>query len=271
VPVTARWLAAIALVLSALVPLGTGAQEPQHISLFAAGSLHGALAEITKTFEQQTGIVVDQTYGSSGTLRQRIESGATVDVFASADTDNPVRLEREGRSGAVTLFTRNRMCLLVKSPVAGTRTPAEIMLDPAVRLITSTPKADPAGDYAEVIFAKIDAQRAGSLAALDAKALRLIGGADAVTIPPGDDAGAYLLLTANKGDALLAYCSGFIASVRANRTQLRSIEMPPDLAVDANYGLTLRIDAPPGAAYLRGFILGPTGQAILGRYGFSSV
>jgi ABC-type molybdate transport system substrate-binding protein len=36
---------------------------------------------------------------------------------------------------------------------------ADIMLDPAVRLITSTPKADPAGDYAEAIFAKIDATR----------------------------------------------------------------------------------------------------------------
>jgi len=48
----------------------------------------------------------------------------------------------------------------VKSPIAGSRTPADIMLDPAVRLVTSTPKADPAGDYAEAIFAKLDAQPA---------------------------------------------------------------------------------------------------------------
>ncbi|HEY5348880.1 MAG TPA: hypothetical protein VIJ64_04080 [Candidatus Lustribacter sp.] len=42
------------------------------------------------------------------------------------------------------------------------------------------------------------------MAALDAKALRLFGGTDAVAIPSGPDIGTYLLLTANRGDALLA-------------------------------------------------------------------
>jgi ABC-type molybdate transport system substrate-binding protein len=247
------------------------AQTPQHLSLYAAGSLRGPITEIVKAFTQKTGLVVDATYGSSGLLRERIESGETADVFASADTGNPIRLERAGRVGAVTTFTRNRMCLLVKPAVARTRTPAEIMLDPAVRLITSTPKADPAGDYAEAIFAKIDAQRPGSLATLDAKALRLMGGADAAPIPPGADAAAYLLLTANRGDAFLAYCSGFVASVAAHRGQLRSLEMPANLAVDADYALALRDGAPPGASYLRGFILSPAGQAILEQYGFSAI
>jgi molybdate transport system substrate-binding protein len=247
------------------------AQAPQHVTLFAAGSLHSALADIATAFTQQTGIVVDQTYGSSGLLRERIEKGEIADVFASADTDSPKKLQSEGKSGTVTVFTRNRMCLLVKPALAGARPVADLMLDPALRLVTSTPKADPAGDYAEAIFAKLNAQRSGSLAALDAKALRLIGGANAVSIPAGADLAVYLLLTSNQGDTFLAYCSGFVASVAADPSRLRSLEMPPDLAVRADYGLTLRNEAPPAAAQLRDFILSPAGQAILVRYGFSRV
>ncbi|HEV8023019.1 MAG TPA: substrate-binding domain-containing protein [Candidatus Lustribacter sp.] len=257
------------LVLLAAAP--AAAQTPAHVTLFAAGSLHEAFTDIAKAFTQQTGIVVDQTYGSSGLLRGRIERGERPDVFASADTANPEALQRLGESGAVTVFTRNSMCLLAKPAAIGSRAPAAIMLDPAVRLVTSTPKADPAGDYAEAIFAKIEAQRPGSLAILDAKALRLIGGTDAVNIPAGNDIGVYLLLTANRGDALLAYCSGMGASAKASSGRLRAIEMPPDLAVGANYGLSLRDGAPPDATYLRAFILSPAGQTILERYGFSPV
>ncbi len=259
----------LAFVIGAMAP--AAAQTPQHVSLYAAGSLHEAMADIAKAFTASTGIVVDQTYGSSGLLRQRIENGEVADVFASADTSSPERLAREGKGGPVTVFTRNRMCLAVKTAVAGTRAPAAIMLDPAVRLITSTPKADPAGDYAETIFGKVDAQRPGSLAVLDAKALRLIGGTDAVRIPAGADIGVYLLLTVNRGDAFLAYCSGFVATIAQSAGALRSLDMPADLAVSANYGLTVRTGAPPAAATLRAFILSPAGQSILQRYGFSSL
>jgi ABC-type molybdate transport system substrate-binding protein len=263
--------AALILLLAAALPASACAQTPGHVALFAAGSLRPALTELARAFTQQTGIVVDPTYGSSGLLRGQIETGASPDVFASADTDSPRRLQAEGKSGAVTVFTRNTMCLLVKSAIAAGRTVPEIMLDPAVRLVTSTPKADPAGDYAEAIFAKIDAAHPGSLAALDAKVLRLIGGQDAVSIPPGADLGAYLLLTADRGDALLAYCSGFVATVAANPTALRSLPMPPELAVRADYGLTLRVAPAPDAVRFRDFIMSDAGQAILAKYGFSRV
>jgi len=264
-------LALAALCALTLAPAGAQTPAPAHVTLFAAGSLRGAVSEIVRAFSTQTGIAVDPTYGSSGVLREKIEGGAVADVFASADTANPLQLQREGKSGTVAVFTRNRMCLLVKSSVAGTRGVADLLLDPAVRLITSTPKADPAGDYAETIFAKLDVQRPGSRALLDAKALRLIGGSDAVPIPPGADLGTYLLLTGDRGDALLAYCSGFVASVAAEPVRLRSLEMPTGVAVQADYGLAVRPDAPPSAIQLRNFLLGPTTQAIFAKFGFSRV
>jgi ABC-type molybdate transport system substrate-binding protein len=264
-------LRAASLVIATLLCTGPAqAQTPAHVTLFASGTLHAAFAEIAKTFTQKTGIIVDQTYGASPQLSRRIEDGESVDVFASADTASPERLQRTGRSGAVTIFAHNRMCLLVKPPVAGTRAADELMLDPAVRLITAVPVLDSAGDYAEATFAKLDARRPGSKARLDAKALRLFGNRD-VAIPAGADPGAYLLLTANRGDAFLGWCTAAAISAASNPAALRSLPLPPDITVDANYGITLRNAAPVEAAVLRGYIVSPAGQAILERYGFAGV
>jgi molybdate transport system substrate-binding protein len=263
-----RTPALLLLVLLAIAP--AQAQTPVHVSLYASGTLHGALAEIAKNFTQQTGIVVDQTYGASPQLRERIEAGDAVDVYASADTINPLRLQREGKGGPVTTFAHNRMCLLVKPIIAGTRTADQLILDQSVRLITAQPVRDSAGDYAEAVFAKIDDRALGALPYLDAKALRLFGSPD-VPIPAGADPGAYLLLTANRGDAFLGWCTAAAISVATNPSRLQSLEMPPSIAVTANYGLTLRNGAPPGAAALRDFILSSAGQVILEKYGFSRV
>jgi ABC-type molybdate transport system substrate-binding protein len=55
-------------------------------------------------------------------------------------------------------------------------TPATIlatMLDPTVTLATSTPKNDPGGDCAWAMFEKAEAERPGSRATLEAKAVKI--------------------------------------------------------------------------------------------------
>jgi molybdate transport system substrate-binding protein len=240
------------------------------VTLFAAGSLKAAFTDLIAAFTQQTGIAVTTIYGSSGLLRTRIENGERADVFASADVDNPQRLAATGVMGQVSVFTHNRMCLLVPTALAA-RPVDELLLDSNVRLITSTPHADPSGDYAERVFGLLDVRQPGSLARLDAKALRLVGGSDAVTIPAGTDAGSYLLLAAQRGDAFLSYCSGFAAAVTAHPDALRSLPMPPALGVRADYGLAVSAGASADAARLRDFILSERGQAILTAYGFSRI
>jgi molybdate transport system substrate-binding protein len=97
----------------------------------------------------------------------------------------------------------------------------------------------------------------------------LVGGPTAVAVPAGADLGVYLLATSDQGDAFLAYCSGFVASVAASSGKLRSVEMPPALSVRADYGLTLAPGASPHAVQLRDFLLSTQGQTILETYGFS--
>lgn len=75
--------------------LSNVAQKKQ-IRVAAAADLQTAMPEIAKAFEAQTGTSVDVVYGSSGNFYAQIRNGAPVDVFLSADSDYPRKLEESG-------------------------------------------------------------------------------------------------------------------------------------------------------------------------------
>ena len=101
-----------------------------------------------------------------------------MDVFASADLGHPAKLVDAGYAGSkVAIFARNELCAPVREGVEISPDGLlETMLDPTVRLATSTPKADPSGDYAFALFAKADAVKPGARSTLEVKALQLTGG-----------------------------------------------------------------------------------------------
>ncbi len=165
----------LALLMATLSMNAGSANEP--VLLHAAGSLRGALTEISQAFQQQHGTAVTQRYAPSGLLRDAIQGGEKAEVFASANMSHPQSLAKAGKAGPVVLFARNELCAFVKPGLTVTSNNLlDRMLDPAIKVGTSTPKADPAGDYAFQVFAKADAIKAGSKAALEAKALQLTGG-----------------------------------------------------------------------------------------------
>ena len=167
------------------------------------------------------------------------------------------------------MFTRNRMCALAR-PSLGL-TPANMldrMLDPAVRLATSTPGADPGGDYAWAVFARAEACTPGAQAALQAKALKLVGGADTKPFVPGKGQVEGVFL-ADKADIMLGYCSGS-ASVMHEVPGLISVPLPPDLTIGPAYGMVVLTDNPLADRFAL-FVMSERGQAILARYGFTPV
>jgi molybdate transport system substrate-binding protein len=165
-----RWLA---IPLVGLVTLASPAIAADALSLFAAGSLKAALTEVTKAYQEAYGTPVATEFAASGLLRERIEGGEQVEVFASANMEHPGALMAAGWGGPVALFARNQLCALAQPDVkASPANLVDVLLDPAVRLGTSTPKADPSGDYAWQVFEKAETLRPGSFATLDAKALR---------------------------------------------------------------------------------------------------
>jgi molybdate transport system substrate-binding protein len=200
------------LVTLPLVQPGPSRGEADSIRLYAAGSLRGALTEISRAFTAAYGIPVQLEFGASGLLRERLERG---------------------------------------------------------ELGTSTPRADPSGDYAWEVFRRAEALRPGSQARLEAKARTLVGGP--TSPPPPPDRSVYgQLLAERQADLFLTYCTNAAQAARET-PGLVVVPLPPPLAVGADYGLTVLGEArEERASRLVSFILSPAGQAILARHGFTA-
>ena len=240
------------------------------VKLHAAGSLKTALGAVAKDFTAQYGVAVETIFAPSGLLRERIEAGEVADVFASADLKHPRSLMELGVGGPVVVFAGNQLCALAR-PGLGV-TPARLfdaMLDPGTKLGTSTPKADPSGDYAWKLFERAEVVRPGSYAKLDAKALQLTGGPDSEKAPVGRHLYAWLI-TEGRADVFLTYRTNAILA-RKDTPALELIDIPSELAVRADYGLTVLAPSNPDAAKLAAYILSPDGQKTLERFGFTPV
>jgi ABC-type molybdate transport system substrate-binding protein len=239
------------------------AQEP--VRLYAAGSLRAALDEVAAAFKDGK---VQAVYGASGLLRERIAKGEPAEVFASANMEHPQSLEKDGRAGPVKLFARNRLCALASPGVqVNSENLLQRMLDPAVKLGTSTPKADPSGDYAFELFAKAERIRPGSQQKLSEKALKLTGGPDSPKPPAGRNLYG-MLVSEGKADIFLTYCTNALQG-RREHPALRIVEVPAALAVGADYGLTVVKGAKPQAERFARFVLSREGQDILAKHGFA--
>ena len=248
-----------------------GADAP--LRVYAAGSLSGAFTDMLRAAGLPAGAVAPPVFGPSGVLRERIERGEPADLFASADMAHPRRLAAERGGLAVAPFVRNRLC--VQGPGRLGLTPATLldrMLDPSLKLATSTPRADPGGDYAWAVFPRAEKVRPGAQAVLEAKARTLVGGPGMTAPVAGKGAVSGLFLT-GAADLFLGYCSN-VDAMLAEVPGLVSVPLPPPLAPEGEarpeYGMVVLDDAPLARRFAA-FVLSPEGQAILARYGFEPI
>lgn len=257
---------AIATVLL-LASLGTG--RAGEVSMYAAGSLTDAMTELSAAYTRVSGVPVGLTFGASGLLRERIEKGEPAQVFASADLGHPRRLVAEGKAESVVHFTANQLCAIAEPSIGLTTANfLDKVLDPSLKVATSTPKADPGGDYTWMAFAKAEALHPGAEAILKAKALQLVGGPNAERIPAGRNVAAYLL-SSGKADIFIAYCTTGRAAV-ASGAGVGVVQLPEALEQRAEYGLTVLKGASAEAGGLALFILSEAGQDILAKWGFEA-
>jgi molybdate transport system substrate-binding protein len=226
------------------------------------------MTDIAKAFAAKIGLQVRGKFGPSGLLEQEIAGGAKADVFASANMEYPRMLSGADKSGPVVRFARNKLCALVKP---GLKVDGENfidrMLDPAIKLGTSTPNSDPSGDYAFEVFRKIDAIRPGAGEILEKKALKLTGSATSAVPPAGRSVYGWHIAE-GRADIFLAYCTA-AAEAQKQYPDQQIVALPRALAVGAHYGLTVIKGAPPAAEQFAQFILAPAGQNILTGYGFA--
>jgi molybdate transport system substrate-binding protein len=241
----------------------------KELVLYGAGSLREAMVQIATSFSQAHGVTVSTQFGASGRMRERIEKGEHVDVFASADIGHARKLLEDGRASVMAMFARNTVCLL--APVAFGATPENMLdklLTPGVRVGVSPAKVDPLGDYTVRLFKAADRLRPGSASVLRSRAVVL-------DTPPGSpppksgntDADAIL---GRRVDATIVYCSGRdrYAGILPDA---KLTTFPSQLQVGPEYGLAVLKGAPAEAMMLALTILSPTGQKILAERGFQPI
>ncbi|HUH31088.1 MAG TPA: substrate-binding domain-containing protein, partial [Rhodanobacter sp.] len=202
--------AAVTIALAAgLTGMGaaSAAAAPAALQVYTSGSMAGALAEIAAHYTQETGQAVKITSGAAGLLRQRIERGADADIYVSANLANAQHIGHDHLGSPAVIVARNRLCIIARSQLQLT---ADSLLDtlskPSVKIGTSTPGADPGGDYAWAWFASLDAAHPGAGKVLRDKAQQLVGGAVAPQVPAHANAVTWFLQQ-GQVDAFVSYCS----------------------------------------------------------------
>jgi molybdate transport system substrate-binding protein len=258
------WLAALMMALT------SHAASAGDIRVMAAGSLKDAFTAIFADYGKHTGASFAPVWGPSGLLRDRLQKGETFDIFASAALPHAQTLTDAGISGPSVLFTRNALCVVTTADnAANTGNLIDTLLKPEVRIGTSTPVSDPSGDYTWQIFHRIEARRPGAFKTLSEKARQLIGGP---TSAPAVNGRSPLLVALDEHsiDLFIYYCSGAREIVKAS-SHYKSVELPGELSVGPEYGLTVSLKAQPGAADFAMYLLSPQGQASLKAFGFIPV
>jgi molybdate transport system substrate-binding protein len=261
-------LAAALVVVHAAAAAQTG-----EATVYAAGSLRAALTQIAQDFEATPGgAKVRLVFGASGLLKDRLQAGERADVFASANMTHPQALAAAGLAQAVQPFAQNALCALAAPGFSlQGQTLAQRLLDPAVKLGTSTPKADPSGDYAFEMFERMESSGAlgpGSAAQLKARALQLTGGPQSP--PPPADRNVYgVLVASGQADVFITYCTNATLAVQ-EQPGLQVLPVPAAVNVAASYGMAvLKGASAPGEAFAR-YLLAAPAQQRLRAHGFAA-
>lgn len=101
-----------------LLLLGAGSLTADEIRVAAASNFKGPMTQLASRFEISSGHELVLAYGSTGKQFAQIVNGAPFDVFFSADSERPARLESAGLAIAGSRFTyaRGRLALWSRDP-----------------------------------------------------------------------------------------------------------------------------------------------------------
>src|SRR5215471_5103539 len=161
------WLSAIIIVFAAAgiacrrsEPSGSGgnSRPAREVTVSAAVSLKDAFRDIGKQYESRTGGKVNFNFGASGALQKQIESGAPVDVFASAGRPQMDALVSQGliEPGTQRDFARNVLALVVPADsTSGPTSFTDLGGSKVTRLAVGNPKTVPVGQYAQQTLTRL--------------------------------------------------------------------------------------------------------------------
>lgn len=228
----------------------------QEITIAAAADLRSALDEITSTFQTETSLHVKVIYGSSGNLFQQIQNGAPFDLFFSANSDYPKKLEAAGLTVAGTYYeyARGHIVLLTSSTSSlQLQRGLKVLLDPSVKRIAI---ADPShAPYGQAAMAALKSQ-----GIYDQVSPKIVVGENI--------AQAASFVTSGAAD--IGIVAKSLAVVSFARAQTRFAEIPANDYPPIQQACVLLKSSTkqdPARRFLT-YVKGPEASKILRRYGF---
>jgi molybdate transport system substrate-binding protein len=221
-----RWRSALC---AALLLQSVTALAAERVVVSAAASLKDAFIDLARSYEQERpGIKIAINFASAAQLASQIEQGAPVDLFASADLTQVHRLANQGLLADWTVFVRNKLVIIVsreaKAPIAA----VDGLAAKGVRLITAARQV-PIREYTEQFLKKVDDNGLYG-ADFRQRVLRNIISEEL------DVRMAAVKVGLGEGDAAIVYATDVAADIR---DKVRTIEIPEELNVTAEYGLAL--------------------------------
>lgn len=134
----------------------------ESLTVSAAISLKDAFDEIGTAFQAKTGRKIDFNYGASGALQRQIETGAPVDIFASAGEKQMDELAAKNLIDNASRkdFARNSLVLIAPKNHGDFINGFEILARPEIKKIAvGNPKTVPAGLYADEVFERLNLKK----------------------------------------------------------------------------------------------------------------
>lgn len=245
-PVGVVVLGALVVAL-ALVGCGGGGGGGSTLTVFGASSLTEALEGYGGSFE---GAEVRSSFAGSDQLAAQIRQGAKGDVFASADTEYPAQLHREGLAGKPVVFARNR--LVVAVPKGGQVRSLADLARPGTKIVIGDPSV-PVGAYTREVLGRLPAAEQAAIL-------------DNVRSEEPEVSSVLAKVTSGAADASFVYAT----DAKTVAGQVRTVPIPPGLQPDVSYAAAvLDSSAEPALAqrYLDGLVHG-RGAEELRRAGF---
>ncbi len=132
-------------------------KDANSLTISAAVSLKDAFNEIGNLFKTKFNKSVNFNFGASGVLQKQIETGAPVDIFASAGAAQMDELARKNLIETRTRrdFARNSLVLVVPNDSKLNFTALSDLEKPEIsKIAVGNPKTVPAGQYTEQFFEK---------------------------------------------------------------------------------------------------------------------
>ena len=124
-----------------------------NLTIFSAGSFRHVLNELVTIFKQKNPVEVHLHLAPAGLLRQRLEADEYCDIFISANLQNINILSATKCIYNQQILAFNQLILTtLNTEHYQHRNTLDILFDESLRLATSTPIADPCGDYTWHLF-----------------------------------------------------------------------------------------------------------------------